>query len=100
MAGARGERPRSSRWTAANLVAVILAASIGIAINLFIVTAGVEAFLAPSGLPIGLSDNATQVLTGWGGGIIGIVGALVGMNVGARRREPPPEPDDDEESMS
>jgi hypothetical protein len=26
----------------------------------------------------GLSDNATQVLTGWGGGIIGLLGAYVG----------------------
>jgi hypothetical protein len=76
----------------------------GFALNLFIVASILEAQANPITLPIGLSDNATQVLTGWGGGIIGVVGALVGLNVGRgveRRRqlEPVPELDDDEESM-
>lgn len=76
--------------TSTDLVAVILSASMGLALNVFIVAAAVEAYANAVTLPIGLSDNATQVLAAWGGGIIGVVGALVGVRVG--RRNPPPEP--------
>lgn len=76
-----------------DMVAIILAASMGFALNLFIVAAIIEANANPITLPIGLSDNATQVLTGWGGGIIGVIGALVGIRVG--RRVPPAPPEDD-----
>ena len=76
------ERPRRRRWTTTDLVAVILAGSMGVALNLFIAAAAIEANANPITLPIGLSDNATQVLTGWGGGIIGVIGALVGVRVG------------------
>lgn len=31
----------------------------------------------------GLSENGTQVLTGWGGGIVGVLGAYVGYRAGA-----------------
>ena len=34
-----------------------------------------------------LSENATQVLTGWGGGIIGILGAYIGYRVGITESE-------------
>ena len=34
-----------------------------------------------------LSENATQVLTGWGGGMIGLLGGFVGYRVGSRERE-------------
>ena len=73
-----------------------------LAINLFILAAAVEANANPITLPVGLSDNATQVLTGWGGGIIGVIGALVGLNVGAgmerRRQQPELVLDDDEDT--
>ena len=29
-----------------------------------------------------LSENATQILTGWGGGVIGVIGAIVGYTAG------------------
>ena len=29
-----------------------------------------------------LSENATQVLTGWGGGMIGVIGSYIGYRVG------------------
>jgi sulfite exporter TauE/SafE len=31
----------------------------------------------------GLSENAVQLLTGWGGGVIGVIGAYVGYKAGA-----------------
>lgn len=78
--------PPSRRWvTTADLVAVILSAGMVVALNLFIVAAILEAYANRITLPVGLGDNATQVLTGWGGGIIGIIGALVGYRVGRRR---------------
>jgi len=76
-------------WTTTDLVAIILATGMVVAMNLFIVAAIIEANANPITLPIGLSDNATQVLTGWGGGMIGVIGALVGIRVG--RHIPPPE---------
>lgn len=78
--------PPSRRWvTTADIVAVILSAGMVVALNLFIVAAILEAYANRITLPVGLGDNATQVLTGWGGGIIGIIGALVGYRVGRRR---------------
>jgi hypothetical protein len=65
-------------------VAVILAGGMVAALNLFIVASILEAYSNPVTLPIGLSDNATQVLASWGGGIIGVIGALVGVGVGRR----------------
>jgi hypothetical protein len=81
--------------TTTDLVAIILAAGMVVALNLFILGAMIEAYANPITLPVGLSDNATQVLTGWGGGIVGIIGALVGVRVGRTHPEPtreePPE---------
>jgi hypothetical protein len=37
----------------------------------------------------GLSDNAVQLLTGWGGGMIGVIGAYVGYKASAGNGEPP-----------
>ena len=65
-----------------DLVAIILSAGMVLALNLFIIAAAVEAYSNSITLPVGLSDNATQVMTGWGGGIIGVIGALVGVRVG------------------
>jgi len=74
--------------TTTDLVAIILAAGMVVALNVFIVAAAVEAYANAVTLPIGLSDNATQVLTGWGGGLIGVIGALVGVRVGRTHPEP------------
>lgn len=84
-----------SHWTTTDIVAVILSAGMVLALNIFIISAAVEAYANNVTLPIGLSDNATQVLTGWGGGIIGVIGALVGVRVG--RHYPVSTPSDEEE---
>jgi hypothetical protein len=79
--------------TATDIVAVILSASMGVALNMFILASVLEAWANPITLPIGLSDNATQVLAAWGGGIIGVVGALVGIRVGRKDAAPEPIPE-------
>jgi hypothetical protein len=84
------DRPASER------VAVILA--IGISTSLNIVTAAMM-YAAwtriTAGGTVGLSENGTQLLTGWGGGIIGVLGSYIGFTFGKRRgengKEPPEE---------
>ena len=73
-------------------VALILALSLGIAFNIFCIAVLYTAVTSE----VALSENATQVLTGWGGGIIGILGAYIGYRIGfvdATRDQ-----DDDEEA--
>lgn len=83
------ERPASER------VAVILA--IGISISLNIVTAAMM-YAAwtriTAGGTVGLSENGTQLLTGWGGGIIGVLGSYIGFTFGKRRSENGKEPEE------
>jgi hypothetical protein len=64
------------------MVAVILAVGMCTAINIFCVGVLVDALYSDDP---GLSENATQILTGWGGGIIGVIGALVGYKSGENR---------------
>lgn len=64
------------------LVAIILAIGICTALNLLVFAAVYVAVVGDSDVPGGLSENATQVLTGWGGGIVGILGAYVGYKLG------------------
>lgn len=64
--------------TAGGYVALVLACSFGLAFNLF--TIAVLYTAIENDAP--LSENATQVLTGWGGGIIGVVGSYIGYRVG------------------
>lgn len=71
--------PPSSSRHGADVVALVLA--IGICTALNVMTCAVLYDALFSAAP-GLSENATQILTGWGGGIIGIIGALVGYRVG------------------
>ena len=59
-------------------VALVLAVSLGLAFNTFTIAVLYTAIDAD----VALSENATQVLTGWGGGIIGILGAYIGYRVG------------------
>jgi hypothetical protein len=63
------------------LVALVLA--IGLAASLLLIVAAVMYDAVRSDTP-GLSENATQILTGWGGGIIGIVGSYLGYRAGER----------------
>jgi hypothetical protein len=60
-------------------VAVIIAVGICTAMNTFTFAVLYDAIFSKGS---GLSENATQVLTGWGGGLIGILGAYVGYRAG------------------
>lgn len=64
-------------------VALILAISLGLAFNIFCLAVLYTAVTSDAPL----SENATQVLTGWGGGIIGILGAYVGYRIGFASQE-------------
>lgn len=72
------------------LVALVLAIGMCTAINMFTFAVLFDAIY--SNVP-GLSENATQILTGWGGGIIGVIGAVVGYQAGAASRTPTAEID-------
>ncbi len=71
--------PRHRRPPGAYIVALTLAVGICTALNLFTLASLWDA-IASAGP--GLSENATQILTGWGGGIIGIIGSVVGYTAG------------------
>ncbi|HEY7487571.1 MAG TPA: hypothetical protein VH912_24160 [Streptosporangiaceae bacterium] len=73
-------------------VVLVIAVALGTALNL--VTAGVLYDAIFSEGP-GLSDNAVQLLTGWGGGMVGIIGAYVGYRVGTQQHASGSPPEDD-----
>jgi hypothetical protein len=66
-------------------IALILAVGLATALNLIVGAILYDAIRDPQGA--GISENATQILTGWGGGIIGILGAVFGYKAGAADRE-------------
>lgn len=61
------------------VVAVVLAIGICTALNLITVAILYDAIVSAGP---GISENATQILTGWGGGVIGVIGAVVGYGAG------------------
>jgi len=56
----------------------VLAVSLAIAFNVFTLAVLYTAIQNQTAL----SENATQVLTGWGGGMIGVIGSYIGYRVG------------------
>jgi hypothetical protein len=94
-----------SRGTS-DVVAIILAAGIALALNI-VVVALLWAAVQRLGIDVnsGISENGTQLLTGWGGGIIGVLGSYIGFTFGkksngsdpflpgAPKPNPPPRPD-------
>jgi hypothetical protein len=60
-------------------VAMIIAIGLATALNLITLAVLIYAFYNPNHV---LSDNAVNLLTGWGGGMVGIVGAYVGYKAG------------------
>jgi hypothetical protein len=64
-------------------IALVLA--VGLCTSLNVVTVAVMYDAIRSDSP-GLSENATQILTGWGGGIIGILGAVFGYRAGQQQQ--------------
>lgn len=62
------------------VVALILAIGMATALNMLVLAVAWDALF--SSAP-GISENATQILTGWGGGVLGVIGAVVGYSAGA-----------------
>jgi hypothetical protein len=62
-----------------DVVAVILAVGLVTSMNVFTFAVLYDAMFSDIS---GLSENATQILTGWGGGIIGILGSVFGFQAG------------------
>jgi len=75
----------AARNVSRNWIALILAVGICTALNLIILAILYEAISNPE--HAGISENATQILTGWGGGIIGILGAVFGYEAGQHAGE-------------
>lgn len=76
------------RRPTSEVVAIILALGISLALNIVTIALLWAAYIRLGVSPdTGLSENGTQLLTGWGGGIIGIIGAYVGYSFGKRRRD-------------
>ena len=71
-----------TRPTGFETVAILLAIGIATALNAITFAVLYAALFGHSDVPGGLSENATQILTGWGGGIIGVLGAYVGYKAG------------------
>ena len=69
--------PRALEW-----IAIVLSVGFVLGFNCFCFAVLYDAIRSDTP---GLSENATQVLTGWGGGIVGILGALVGYRAGEQR---------------
>lgn len=63
-------------------IALTLAVGICTALNLVTVAILYDALRSKGP---GISENATQILTGWGGGIIGILGAVFGYRAGSQQ---------------
>jgi hypothetical protein len=77
-------------------IALILAVGMSTALNVVTFAVMYDAVTNPENS--GLSENATQILTGWGGGIIGILGAVFGYRAGQQQqadRTGPIEPPED-----
>lgn len=66
--------------TTKDWVAVILAVGVATALNIIVVAVLLDALLSNGP---GLSENATQILTGAFGGMLGVLGAYLGYRVGA-----------------
>lgn len=78
--------PKANGHNVAQWVAIILAVGMAVALNITTVAllwaAAIRLGVDPDS---GLSENGTQLLTGWGGGIIGVLGAYVGYSFGKRQ---------------
>jgi len=86
-----------------DLVALILAIGLATALNVIVVAILYDSISNPA--DAGISENATQILTGWGGGIIGILGAVFGYQAGTvtatrqltQQLDPAPDPEPEAE---
>lgn len=81
-------RPRRppGQETSRDLIALVLAVGLATALNVIVAAILYDAIHNPTNA--GISENATQILTGWGGGIIGVLGAVFGFRAGASSTTP------------
>jgi hypothetical protein len=80
-----GPPPSPKRWGPVDIVALVLAVSLGLTVVLIMVATTLQIVYA-SRPEVTLSENATQVLVAGTGGLTGLLGAYVGM--GYRGRPP------------
>lgn len=62
-----------------DVVAVVLAVGLATALNIIVVAVLYDAVFSQGP---GLSENATQILTGAFGGVLGVLGAYIGFRAG------------------
>jgi hypothetical protein len=83
------EDGKPQRRGTSDTVAIILAASIGLALNaVTIAILWAAAYRLGVDVNSGISENGTQLLTGWGGGIIGVLGSYIGFTFGKKSSDP------------
>lgn len=96
-----GPPPPHRRRGTADHVAIILAAGMAVALNIITFALLYAAMIRLGvGSNMGLSENGTQILSAWGGGILSILAAYVGYAFGVHRAgknggppaDPPPPP--------
>lgn len=89
MSDPTGEKPRKTfiieRQIDRDWVALTLAVGLATALNVIVLGVMIDAIRSAEAV---LSENATQVLTGWGGGVIGILGAVFGYKAGSSQNQP------------
>lgn len=90
----RGPRGRVVERSGSEIVGIILALGIAGALNVITFALVWDVLSSPGALPP-LSENTTQVLTGWGGGMLAVLGAYVGYTFG--KAAAPGAPDVEEE---
>lgn len=76
---------RAVRQPSRDWIALTLAVGLCTALNVIVLAILWDAVNNPS--QAGISENATQILTGWGGGIIGILGAVFGYRAGSSQQQ-------------
>lgn len=84
--------PRTpSHWRPVDIVALVLALGLTIAICLILIVTGIQVIKGGSLPKIELSENSTQILIAGIGGLTGLLGAYIGVNRGGKNDGPPQE---------
>jgi hypothetical protein len=96
----RGPRGRVVERSGAEIVGIILACGISGALNI-VTFALVYDVVSSDAATAPLSENTTQVLTGWGGGMLAVLAAYIGYTFGKQQNNnpnlPPDNPDIEED---
>jgi hypothetical protein len=82
------KKKRVMLWRPVDIIALILALSLGVTIVLILLVSAVQ-IIHGSFPQVNLSENATQVLIAGTGGLTGLLGAYIGLNRSGRK--PPDE---------